>query len=94
MRDSVRRLLFAWIALVALTAIVGLLSNFAPRLQQFAIIGVALATLFKSRVVLAQYLDLRVAPGALSALSGAIALILVLVASAVAIAPLVTRAIS
>lgn len=91
MRESFRRLLVAWFALVVLTAIVGLLSNFAPRLQQVAIVGVALATLFKTRIVLAQYLGLRVAPAALSALTTAIALILVLVASAIALAPLVMR---
>lgn len=93
-RNALRRLTACWIGLVALTAAVGFLSDFAPRLQQFAVAGIALATLLKTRLVLAHYLGLRAAPGALSGFVSAIAVILVLVAVAIGVTPLLANAFS
>jgi hypothetical protein len=77
-----RRLVRVWLALMALTAAMGLASETGAgaRLAPLAIVLVVTIAFVKARLVLAHYLDLRTAPAALSGFAGATALVLVLVA--------------
>ncbi len=60
-----RRLLLAWLALIALTfglAFVGRVAVTGVSLSPFWLIVLALVSLFKARLILREYLDLRRAP--------------------------------
>ncbi len=60
-----RRLLLAWLALIALTfgmAFVGRVAVTGVSLSPFWLVALALVGLFKARLILREYLDLRRAP--------------------------------
>ena len=61
-----RRLLLAWLALIALTfglAFIGRVAVTGVSLSPFWLVVLALVGLFKARLILREYLDLRRAPG-------------------------------
>jgi hypothetical protein len=83
MNAGTRRLVLVWATLMALTAAMGLASEYGAgaRLAPVAIGLVVAIAWLKARLVLAHYLDLRVAPPALAGFAGATALVLVIVAT-------------
>ncbi|MDE3175371.1 MAG: hypothetical protein KGM15_04585 [Pseudomonadota bacterium] len=80
------RLFLAWMLLMALSGALALFADVrhdAP-LSMLGIAAAAFAALAKCRIVLADYLDLRQAPGALRGFLAAIAAIVLIVAASFA----------
>jgi hypothetical protein len=79
-----RRLIIAWATLMGLTLAIGLAGDVtrASRLGWVGLVAIALVTVAKTRLVLADYLGLRRNPGALVGMTAAIALTLAVVVGA------------
>jgi hypothetical protein len=81
------QLVKAWLKLVALTAILALAADVThtSRLGPALIVTIALAMVWKARLVLGTYLGLRTAPPALAAFTAGVVFIVVLVAASFAL---------
>jgi hypothetical protein len=89
MANSIRPLVAAWAALMALSLVLALAGDVvhASRLGTAMIVAVALAVSLKAHLVLRVYLGLKAAPGALAGFTSAAVLAIVLVAASFLVFP-------
>jgi hypothetical protein len=87
MRTDDRNLIYAWLKLMALSGVLAIAADVAhaSRLGPGWIAAIALAVIWKSRLVLSNYLGLKAAPSELTGFTSAIFFVVATVALAFAV---------